>query len=333
MLLSDSSGRLRGACREVVDSAMTSTRTFSVLRLFLISLCTTLFVSACQPDLVDRPSQTPSGVRASDSDTVRFAAIGDFGTGQAEQLAVAETMCDRREENPFTHVVTTGDNIYPEGEVEDFDDAFFAPYECLFEAGVEFHAVLGNHDDDTQQGEAQISEPRFGMPARDYTWRLGPVAFVMFDSQEVERELDEEEEFEEGSSYQWVLDAIEDAQDARWTVAVFHQPVYSAGDLHGSEPGFDEALGEPFARAGVDLVLNGHDHNYQRGEHDGVTYVVTGGGGAELYRCELPLIEQIDVCLEERHFVEVEASPDEMTITSISQEGEILDEAEIEQNE
>ena len=292
-----------------------------------------LVLVACQRDLIDRPATDPSRAASNGQDTARFAAIGDFGTGGPEQLAVAESMCAHREEEPFDYVVTTGDNVYAEGEIEDFDEDFFVPYSCLFDEGVSFHAVLGNHDDDTLKGEGQISEPRFGMPARNYTWRLGPISFVMFDSQEVERELDGEEEFEEGSSYEWVLDEIEEAEDAPWTVVVFHQPVYSAGETHGSEPGFAEALGEPFARAGVDLVLNGHDHNFQRGEEGDVTYVVTGGGGAELYPCVLPLIEQVEVCLEERHFVVVEAGPDQMTITTIAEDGEILDEATIDRND
>ena len=294
---------------------------------------------ACQPDLVERKGserqESDGGTSPStDASVTRFVALGDFGTGGEEQRAVAEAMCDHHEQEPFDYAVTTGDNIYASGEIEDFEEDFFVPYDCLFEAGVDFHAVLGNHDDDTLRGEGQIAEERFGMPARDYTWELGPISFVMFDSQEVEREIDPEDEaeYEEGSSYDWVLEEIEKAQGSGWTVVVFHQPVFSTGDLHGSEPGFEEAFAQEFSDAGVDLVLNGHDHNYQWGEHLGVTYVVTGGGGAELYDCVVPFVDPIENCLEENHFVEVEVSADEMTLTAIDSGGEVIDEIEVAAN-
>ena len=297
-------------------------------------LLVALVLGACEPDLVERQGSGDGASPTSDAAATRFVALGDFGTGGEEQLAIAKAMCDHHEREPFDYAVTTGDNVYASGEVEDFDDDFFVPYACLFEAGVDFHAVLGNHDDDTLQGEAQIAEPRFGMPARDYTWELGPISFVMFDSQEVEREVhpEDEAEYEEGSTYEWVLEEIEKAKDSEWTVVVFHQPVFSTGDLHGSEQGFEEAFAEEFAEAGVDLVLNGHEHNYQWGEHLGVTYVVTGGGGAELYDCVVPFVEPIENCLKEHHFVEIEVSAGGMTLTAVSPEGEVLDEIEVAAN-
>lgn len=290
---------------------------------------------SCGPEeLVDRDGPDPNDPRyAENASEVRFLALGDFGTGGPEQLAIAQAMCAHREEEPFHHVVTTGDNVYATGAIEDFPEDFFIPYSCLFDEDVRFHAVLGNHDDDTLEGEAQIAEPRFGMPARDYTWSLGPINFVMFDSQEVERELDGEQEFEEGSSYQWVLEEIENAQDAPWTVAVAHTPLYSAGELHGSEPQLIEAFAEPFADAGVDLYLAGHDHNYQSGAEDGVTYIVTGGGGAELYECVPDGPPQINTCMEEHHFVEIEATADAMTVTAITETAEVLETVDVPPNE
>ena len=292
-------------------------------------------LAACgEPDLVERSSDADRSDSRfqQDAESVRFLAIGDFGTGGSEQKAIADQMCAHREEEPYADVVTTGDNVYATGEIQDFDKDFLIPYACLHEEGVRFHAVLGNHDDDTLKGEGQIAEPAFGMPARDYTWSLGPVNFVMFDSQEAERELDGEAEFEEGSTTDWVLEEIEKAQDAPWTVVVFHTAVYSAGKVHGTEPDFVDAFGDAFAEAGVDLVLNGHEHNYQSGESDGVTYVVTGGGGAEIYPCVEPFPEEISTCLEEQHFVEVEATGDGMTVTAITATGEVLETLEVPAN-
>ena len=301
----------------------------------LLSLGLVGGLACAQPDLVDRAAGEGSDDThfAENADNVRFAAIGDSGTGEADQLAVADQMCARRAVSPFNHVVTTGDNVYASGELQDFDEDFYIPYACLFEKGVDFHAVLGNHDIQTLEGEGQIAEPRFGMFGRYYTWALGPVSFVMFDSQAVDAELDSDTALADDSQYQWVLDQVEKAQDSPWTVAVFHDPVYSTGVRHESKLGWDEAIGEPFSAAGVDLVLNGHDHNFQWGEEGGVTYVVTGGGGAALYPCRVPFVEPMENCLEQHHFVEVTVAEGSMTVNAISKEGEVLDTVEVLANE
>jgi hypothetical protein len=67
---------------------------------------------------------------------------------------------------------------------------------------------------------------------------------------------------------------------------VFHQPAYSCGK-HESTPEVQEELLPVIEGRGVDLVVNAHDHNYQRFPSiRGVTYVVSGGGAAPLYEVE-----------------------------------------------
>ena len=69
-----------------------------------------------------------------------------------------------------------------------------------------------------------------------------------------------------------------------WKIAYFHRPPYSSGSEHGSDLTVRAAFGPIFERYGVQLVLSGHDHDYERTlPQDGVTYVVSGGGGAFLY--------------------------------------------------
>ena len=75
----------------------------------------------------------------------------------------------------------------------------------------------------------------------------------------------------------WLEQALAEAQD-RWLIVALHHPPYSAG-RHGSDLPTRSAFGALFARNGVDLVLAGHDHDYQRSvPDDGITYVVSGGG-------------------------------------------------------
>lgn len=213
-------------------------------------------VAAIDPSPEELPGRKPG---------LRFAVIGDFGTGGRDQYAVAEQMCRWREEQPFNLVVTTGDNIYPDGNPEDFEEKFFDPMSCLLDNGVRFRLSLGNHDVITDDGRPELEEPAFGMPARNYVFRRGGIRFVIANSNDFRMA--------------WLERALQPGEGDRWTIAVFHHPVFSAGARHGSTPGLAEKLHGLFADAGVDLVLTGHDHVYSASkEQDGLRYVVTGGG-------------------------------------------------------
>lgn len=241
---------------------------------------------------------------------LRFAAIGDFGTGEGDQYAVAERMCRWREKHPFDLVVTTGDNVYPDGAPKDFEEHFFEPMSCLLENGVRFRASLGNHDVATDDGRPELEEPAFGMPARNYVVRRGGVRFVVANSNDFRM--------------QWLQRALQAKEGDRWTIAVFHHPVFSAGATHGSTPGLADKLHGLFTQAGVDLVLTGHDHVYSVSkEQDGIRYVVTGGGGAASYGCKA--VPEIDLCMSRLHFLYLRATEDAIKVKAIAPTGAVID--------
>lgn len=250
--------------------------------------------------------------------TFAFAAIGDFGTGDDDAYAVADRMCSWRQDLPFEVVITTGDNVYDQGEPERFEAAFKDPFACLLDDGVSFHASLGNHDVLTDGGRPQIEDPDFGMGGRNYVHREAGVRFVVADSNDLD--------------VAWLTEALESQRGDRWTVVVFHHPVYSGGNKHGSTPGFAENLGPLFSRQGVDLVLNGHEHLYSAtSEVDGVHYVVTGGGGAQEYPCDME--QPVVTCESVNHFVYVEVSEAEMLVVAVPVEGDPIDSFVIAQDE
>ena len=217
-------------------------------------------------------------------------------------------MCAWREGHPFDLVITTGDNIYPDGAREYFRRKFFVPYDCLFDDGVEFHASLGNHDFMTDRGRPQIEEPAFGMPKRNYVLRVQGVRFIVADSNTLDRE--------------WLAEALRPRPADRWTVVVFHHPVYSPGSHpeRGSTPGYRPGLPRLFRERGVDLVLNGHDHLYAATKPlRKIRYVVTGGGGASLYPCGDAWFSAR--CASRYHFLYVTAGPDEIVVRAIPEQG------------
>src|ERR1700709_1854764 len=78
--------------------------------------------------------------------SVKFAAIGDAGTGDRPQYEIADQMARRHATFPFDRVIMLGDNIYGGQGASDLVKKFSQPYRALLDAGVKFYASIGNHD-------------------------------------------------------------------------------------------------------------------------------------------------------------------------------------------
>src|SRR5947199_3492025 len=113
------------------------------------------------------------------SNSVRFAVIGDMGTGEPPQYEMARKMFELRQSFPFEFVVMVGDNLYGGSKPADFERKFETPYKPLLDAGVKFYASLGNHDD---ANDERLYKP-FNMGGeRYYAFRKADVAFLALDS-------------------------------------------------------------------------------------------------------------------------------------------------------
>lgn len=258
----------------------------------------------------------PTGFRTAprkDSDTpVRLVALGDLGTQTSDQYAVLEQL----ETVAFDLAIITGDVAYDDGTRRELEENFFGVYRDLL-TQVPFFVASGNHDYNTE--DARPFREAFalfenGGPEgleRWYSFDWGRVHFVVLDTERVDR-----------AQVEWLEQDLA-ANDSPFTVAVAHRPPYSSG-THGSDLGVREAFSPVFARYGVQLVLLGHEHDYERTRSiDGVTYVVTGGGG----RGTRPVGESDFTAVSDRvaHFVYVEVDGDTMRMVAIDAAGKEFD--------
>lgn len=109
-----------------------------------------------------------------------------------------------------------------------------------------------------------------------------------------------------------------------WRIVVLHQGAWSSGP-HGNNPRLWDAGGVDVLRAHkVDLIVSGHDHIYERGDSNGMKYVVSGGGGAPLYAVgkKLPTTRKAESTL---HFIETKIEGDKFVMTVRRGDGSLLE--------
>jgi hypothetical protein len=121
-----------------------------------------------------------------------FAVIGDSGKIGSGQTRIAEQMNGLRDKKGFDFVLMLGDNIYPNGVGRGLQANFETPFASLLEDGVEFYAVLGNHD--IRNGEElQLGYDKFNMNGQNYysfTKDNGLIEFFALDSTALDGEID-----------------------------------------------------------------------------------------------------------------------------------------------
>jgi len=245
-----------------------------------------------------------------------FAAIGDSGSGFDIQDEVAAQMRYLRP----SFVVHTGDIIYSHGQAKHLKNKFFDPYHSLMNTSP-FFLSLGNHDYDTREGMDILDAVHLPTnPVTEtehyYTFTYGNTRFIALDSI---RFLTEG--FEGSPQWNWLVQEFE-KNSTDWTIIFFHHPLYSSGD-HAIEPGMRD-LHPLFVMNGVDLVINGHDHHYERTNIiDGIQYLVTGGGGANV-RTPEPNSDTA-FAIKAHHFVQIDVTPEYLRFRATNEKGETLD--------
>jgi hypothetical protein len=224
--------------------------------------------------------------------SLKFTAMGDFGTGGETQRAVLSRLS--QEGNAGELLLTLGDNAYSKGTEQEFQDRMFTPMAALLRQ-VPLFTSLGNHEYGTAQGQPYLDN--FYLPAnnsehseRYYSFDWGPVHFVALDSSCASGRYDADD-CTLNAQKSWVAQDLA-ATKLPWKIVFYHHPSWSSGK-HGSEPTMQKVFGPIFEQSGVDLVLTGHDHNYERSKPmkggkvadsgtRGIPYVVVGSGGADL---------------------------------------------------
>ncbi len=293
----------------------------------------------------DRPCARPDLVLSAPS-TYTFATIGDFGDF-ASTGRIASTINGW---NP-AYVVTVGDNGYNPDATSNGAGGFIWPgslidrsigqwfssyignYQGAFGGGPDparasrFFPALGNHDWDGSPAGAVWSKlpyrSYFTLPGNEryYTVRAGAVQFFVIDSEPRSPGNGTQYELDGVSATSpqalWLRDHLADST-ATFKIVVFHHPPYTS-----SPRGSNQILRWPFAEWGANLVLNGHEHNYERlTGPGGVPYVITGNGGNTLTNTfpsdPSPAVSQLRIG-DRFGALRLDVTPNQLTVTAVGQ--------------
>ena len=259
------------------------------------------------------PSTRWAYVPHSPSPTVRIAVVGDIGDSGSHLDAAAGAMDALGASDPYDALLLLGDNVYPDGNPDKLPATVFGPFGTTLGRGASLHAILGNHDVASGFGDAQMTA--LGQPGRWWSLDLGDIQIVGLDS----NDLDNPDQLD-------FLDEALRTSDARWQIVALHHPPYSAG-YQGSSRRARELIVPIVTRHGVQMVLSGHDHDYQRSAPiDGVVYVVSGAGSGSRRTGDDWFTA---VSWAEMHFLDLAEVGDRLVIRAIDRDGMVFDEFSI----
>ena len=253
----------------------------------------------------------------SDTDELRFVVYGDSRTNPETHRRLVELIIKQK----VDFVVHSGDLVSRGDSYEQWGPQYFDTVKGLAET-VPIYIAKGNHEGNNGNYEKLLiphgQENSFGF---DY----GPVRYFCADS--VSRGLRTKDQLK-------LITADAKASEARWKFVSYHVPSVNFGG-HWSAWGYPDAL-PSLAKAGVDFVLTGHSHQYERfwpiapplGTEGGyVTYITTGGGGAPLYDVVPSLYHA--KAEDIHHFCLFEIKGNKLTMDAIDIDGKIIDHLEI----
>ncbi|MCO4773887.1 MAG: metallophosphoesterase family protein [Deltaproteobacteria bacterium] len=246
-------------------------------RLFYDARCDGLRITAgIPPETMHFTTAPPAG----STSRVRAWVVGDSGTGSFAQLNVRDAAVSHWGADAPDLFLHMGDMAYGSGTDTQFTAFFFGVYSSILRSVPTF-ATMGNHEgatseSDLQEGpyyEAYVlpTDGRLGgVPSGTEAWYSfdwANVHFVVLESHQSDRSP-------EGPMLTWLAEDLA-ATDQEWIVAFWHHPPYTKGshdsDYEGNHVQMRENAVPILEAGGVDLVLGGHSHIYER------SYLVQGG--------------------------------------------------------
>jgi hypothetical protein len=263
----------------------------------------------------------------------KFLVYGDNRSDDAAHAAIVRQMVTV----PTDFLVNTGDFVENGASKEEWQSFFEIEAPLLRERCL--IACVGNHEITDGQGMSfiryfgpselappaegpMLSRPQIAPEQLQGTFRWGSARFFLVNGMVGYRT---------GPDRTWLEKALSDSDNEpglTWRVVVTHHAPWSSGP-HGDNLLFTQAhLVDVFRAHKIDLFLGGHDHIYERGAVDGMPYLISGGGGAPLYRIKnpKPFAKKLESA---HHFIAVSVTDAAMQIVATRADGSTIERCDL----
>ncbi len=242
------------------------------------------------------------------ADSFNFIAFGDTRDGDNPHQQIMNRMWDY----DFVLVTHSGDLVGRGNRWSDWTTFF--DIEDTVISYKQFLPAVGNHEYPYTQFDSLFKLPE-GNNNNYYSLDYGNAHFVVLNTQS-----------DISAESTWLVNDLQAANNNPnivWKFANFHRPPYSSGP-HGSASDIRAKWCPVLEEYGVDIVFNGHDHDYERSiDINGTVYIVTGGGGAPLYN---PDSNWWTAHVEGTyHFCLIEIRDDDLLLKAIKRDGTVFD--------
>ncbi len=261
-----------------------------------------------------------------------FFALADSGSGKRPQYRIAARIEEWLNHDPFEFGLHLGDISYSRTSTPDEDREYFRPYHRIL-CRVPIWLALGNHDVDYGKTVNHLAFHRMPGNKRWYSLDYGRIHVTVLDSTR----------WNSTSQREWLERDLRNHQDVQWKIVVLHHPPYCRPYIRegvlqpGSHIEIRNLWCPLFEQYGVDLVLSGHSHTYQRTRRirdycpggKGIVYVIAGGGGERIDTVaeEIDTPGLMEAWLGGRyHFVRLKITNEQLAIMAVDDRGRVFDE-------
>ena len=270
------------------------------------------WLAACLALLVSQklPGEENSQVK------LKFVIYGDTRTNDtAHRRVIAAAV---KQQPAF--IVQTGDLVADSSDRTQWA-AFDNAIQPIRDGHIAYYPAKGNHDVASSAFLKEILDPvQPGYDGKNYyRFDVRGLCFLALDTESLHNGAKDKKARRQ---YQWLEMQLKQASaDKLFVIPFFHRALYSVGRHRNENKALRERLHPLFQQYGVRLVFQGHDHLYYRTMRDGITYVVTGGGGAPLYDIEQEL-QPDERARKAHHLCAAELSASDIHITVYEVEGD-----------
>jgi 3',5'-cyclic AMP phosphodiesterase CpdA len=276
-----------------------------------------LVLAACpQTSRPPVPRPPTAGRPAPAAALFRFAAYGDTRDNHDIHREIVKEVTGFQP----ALVLQTGDLVH-HGDAAD-EWRIFDQITGEMRRRIPYYPARGNHDVGTSGFyEQRVTSPVASGNQLYYSFEKENLHFVAIDTQQAVGPASEEGRWLEA-------DLAQARAKGRFIIPFFHKAIFSIGPhaVESDVMALRPVLHALFRRHGVRLAFEGHDHIYYRTVRDGITYVVTGGGGAPLYDGRHPeLGVPGDVFEKVNHFCIADVYPDHVAVTAYRRDLSRLD--------